>query len=173
MTINWNQNQNQQKSLIIPSKEVSDFHSNSDVDSGRLAQHHTLGTDPNQAASGSDFKAHLTEHELEHANDVEGLVLAGIAGVASASTLNRSGRHITIEFNATCTVGQAGGTGIVQVPAIHLPLGVANKYFECFDTGTGNPRAMYFTTTGFWVPIFAIGAGQGTIGYISYTAKSQ
>jgi hypothetical protein len=32
--------------------EVNDFHSNSDVDKSTLAQHHTLGPQPNQAAPG-------------------------------------------------------------------------------------------------------------------------
>lgn len=35
-----------------PSDDVRDFHRNSDVDSGALAQHHTLGNRPNQGARG-------------------------------------------------------------------------------------------------------------------------
>jgi hypothetical protein len=37
----------------IPSKDVSEFHNNSDLDSGQLAQHHTLGKASNQAAPGN------------------------------------------------------------------------------------------------------------------------
>lgn len=36
----------------VPAKDVLDFHTNSDVDSGALAQHHTLGKGAMQAAPG-------------------------------------------------------------------------------------------------------------------------
>lgn len=36
-----------------PNQVVDDFHENSDVDSRAEAQHHTLGPNPNQAASGN------------------------------------------------------------------------------------------------------------------------
>lgn len=36
-----------------PSKDVTDFHTNSDVDAHKEAQHHTIGTGVNQAASGA------------------------------------------------------------------------------------------------------------------------
>lgn len=39
---------------IFPSaQEVNDFHLNSDRDSSATAQHHTLGTSPNQASPGN------------------------------------------------------------------------------------------------------------------------
>lgn len=41
----------------VQPKEVKEFHTNDDVDSGALAHHHTLGLGINQAARGSDFKA--------------------------------------------------------------------------------------------------------------------
>jgi hypothetical protein len=41
-------------------KEVNDFHTHSDVDSSWRAQHHTLGTKHDQAASG-DHKHDLTQ----------------------------------------------------------------------------------------------------------------
>lgn len=47
---------------VLP-KQVSDFHTNDDVDSGPKAHHHTLGEGVNQAARGSDLKE--TKSNLE------------------------------------------------------------------------------------------------------------
>lgn len=41
------------KSEKPSSKQVTDFHTNSDADGSPKAQHHTLGPNPNQAASGN------------------------------------------------------------------------------------------------------------------------
>lgn len=38
---------------FVSSEEVNAFHLNSDVNSSALAQHHTLGLGPNQAAFGN------------------------------------------------------------------------------------------------------------------------
>lgn len=48
-----NRSQASKSLLNTPSKEVSDFHNNSDVDSSAKAQHHTLGVGPTQAAPGN------------------------------------------------------------------------------------------------------------------------
>lgn len=42
----------QQAARKPPPGDVADFHSNSDLDSRPEAQHHSIGTGPNQAASG-------------------------------------------------------------------------------------------------------------------------
>lgn len=41
------------------SQDVSNLHNMSDVDSGQLAQHHTLGLGPNQAAAGNHNHGHI------------------------------------------------------------------------------------------------------------------
>ena len=51
-------------SLYVPSKDVSDFHNNDDVDSGQQAHHHTLGIGALQAAPGN----HKHDDPIHHMN---------------------------------------------------------------------------------------------------------
>lgn len=44
-------------------QEVNDFHKHSDNDNSRLAQHHTLGPGPNQAASGNHIHDGITSKQ--------------------------------------------------------------------------------------------------------------
>ena len=48
--------------------EVNDFHSNSDVDKSTLAQHHTLGPQPNQASPGDHTHDGKTSKKLQLQN---------------------------------------------------------------------------------------------------------
>ena len=48
--------------------EVNDFHSNSDVDKSTLAQHHTLGPQPNQASPGDHAHDGRTSKKLQLQN---------------------------------------------------------------------------------------------------------
>ena len=57
-----------EKDNVLSASEVRRIHTKSDVDSSVLAQHHTLGTKPNQAASGS--------HKHDGASGV--LLLSGV-----------------------------------------------------------------------------------------------
>lgn len=57
------------------SREVTRFHSRSDVDSSAFAQHHTLGTKPNQAASGSHKHDGLSGLKL-----LDGVIISGSRG---------------------------------------------------------------------------------------------
>jgi hypothetical protein len=41
------------RNKALPAREVNKIHEKSDVDSAPTAQHHTVGTDRNQAAAGS------------------------------------------------------------------------------------------------------------------------
>lgn len=52
-------NSNSKFNPISPAKDVDNYHNNSDKDSGDLAQHHTLGWKPGQAAPGVKVRKEL------------------------------------------------------------------------------------------------------------------
>lgn len=92
--------------LLTPSKEVSDFHKHSDVDSGKMAQHHTLGLGPNQAAPGS-----LVKQLMESFNGSGGFFYVPTDyGAIGDGTSNDTAAVI-----AACNAAEADGGGIVLI----------------------------------------------------------
>jgi hypothetical protein len=63
--------------------EVNDFHSNSDVDKSTLAQHHTLGPQPNQASPGDHNHDGRNSRKL----DLKDLKGSSITFVVAGGTL--------------------------------------------------------------------------------------
>lgn len=57
--------------IFASSEEVNSFHQNSDVNSSQLAQHHTIGLGPNQAASGSHTHDGKNSKRIKF-SDIEG-----------------------------------------------------------------------------------------------------
>lgn len=57
--------------IFAPSEEVNAFHQNSDVNSSALAQHHTLGLGPNQAAFGNHTHDGKNSKRIKF-SDIEG-----------------------------------------------------------------------------------------------------
>lgn len=159
-----------------PSQEVLDFHQYSDVDSDYQAQHHTLGLGPLQAAPGNhNHDARHGRYDLEHAHDVEDLLVSGDSSWGHTSRLSRFGRNISLTISVTTAVPQGAGNVSVVVPAIHRPMGViVNKYFGGYYVNTGNPIALYFDSIGRVVSVIgAVAAGDGYVGHISYIARFQ
>ena len=66
------------------SKDVADFHTNSDKDGGPKALHHTLGPNNNQAAAGNHTHDGGNSAKLD--NLMEGITITGSRGGNAALT---------------------------------------------------------------------------------------
>lgn len=73
-------------------RTVSDFHNNSDVDSDKEAQHHTIGMGVNQAASGS--------HNHRGSDSVQLLIDIEITGSRGGNTALASVIAALVELGA-------------------------------------------------------------------------
>ena len=72
--------------ITDPAKEVADFHNKSDVDSGDLAQHHTLGKKSYQAAPGD----HQHKVEILSRTSVQGYNPVGLASPSNNNGVYQS-----------------------------------------------------------------------------------
>lgn len=123
-------------------KEVKEFHTNDDVDSGSLAHHHTLGAGVNQAARGSELKAlkdlvaalHPVGHVIMHygASAPEGYLLcngAAFSGTdypALAALLGGTNTpdlrdRLPVGASGTKAVGSTGGNDTVTLVKANIP----------------------------------------------------
>lgn len=118
---------------MAESEGVRNFHLNSDVDSSKFAQHHTIGTKYGQAAPGEQFGTLKSSHEaLEISHDNLEIAVSKIGktyftgGTASSSIPNAGAAPYTSVSGFTTTWGDP------SVGLIYTGLGV----FGCGEDGT-------------------------------------
>lgn len=149
----------------VPSKEVLDFHNSSDVDSGALAQHHTLGKGAMQAAPG--------DHTHKGKYDVSNLLLAGDSSWSHNSRLWRRGNLVHIRVRVSTSVNQPSSARCFDIPLEHLPIGLSTgdaEIFQLWDS-SGNPPLYFFCrATGVCSFDAARAAGTTSIGTMVYMA---
>lgn len=87
-------------------ESVNSFHTNSDLDSGDLAGHHTLGYGPNQAAPGLSVNRRLSSLEDYNTTDERPL-----NEFTAASIANIANNAITVHGAWTALAGTPGMSG--------------------------------------------------------------
>tara|TARA_R110000764_G_scaffold42777_1_gene96237 strand:- start:26 stop:619 length:594 start_codon:yes stop_codon:yes gene_type:complete len=103
--------------------EVNDFHSNSDADKSTLAQHHTLGPQPNQASPGDHTHDGKTSKKLQ---------LQNIQGVSVSYTPVGHALSTSPTFNgATLITGSYTKFGNL----LHFQIAVDYSNILTFGTG--------------------------------------
>lgn len=152
------------------SKEVADFHINSDKDSSPLALHHTLGRGALQAAPGnlSYSKAETdAKYSLASASFTSAPLNTNING---AVDMYRNGRVVSVVFNLSCAFAQPAGTVYTTFPVGWRPfyVNVGTYYFTGVRQSSGMSESMYFDSNGRIVNVFNIPAGDGVLGTFTF-----
>lgn len=118
---------------MAESEGVRNFHLNSDVDSSKFAQHHTIGTKYGQAAPGEQFASLRSSHEALE-TDVDDIL----------TTLSKIGKCVLYGGTATSSIPNAPANPYTSISGFtnewgDQPAGLQYQglgIFECTEDGT-------------------------------------
>lgn len=161
------------RNSLVPER-VGDYrraHSAADTDDDRAAIHHTLGSGPNQAASGDHKHSEYALKAIE-INNVDWRI-NGFSG--NLQVVKPTPRLVVVTFQLTTPGGGvAGGTAMASFPIKWRPLFVYETLvpFMGYDSASGGAIPCYVTTSGFLVPAVGRAAGTTTAGAVTFVSDS-
>jgi hypothetical protein len=132
-------------------EHVNNFHDNSDVDTGDLAQHHTLGFGPNQAAPGIATNRRLTVVEtlvntvrvplpISLVNNTWTLLSIAAVGANPAKNLSQEAATVTSNVWTLTNTGWYSFSSMVQFAANATGI---RAIFLKFNSGTPGTSVDY------------------------------
>lgn len=148
-------------------QDVSNLHNMSDVDSGQLAQHHTLGLGPNQAAAGN--------HNHDKVYTKLGYTFQASplsAGITGAVDLYKHGNVVHCVFNLGSAAAIAGNTVLSVMPVGFRPVwfNINPRYSTGLRSSSGGVEPFYYDYAGNIVNVFAIPGGDSFYGNFTFVA---